>query len=208
VNDSTPDSAMETAVKWAHLYGEACEKVLTAANACLEIANRAVGARNMTAQRPQHEISIRNFTTMAEQAEQEFVPLYRAFVAACSAARDTAANFLAARSAHDPEFVLLASVPEDVYGNTGVACQILLADYGPTPAGFMEGVEQTNAATQADIWSYGEEGFQGHIYAPPASVQSDEQTCPWCAETIKAAAVICRFCNRDVQVQPGAFPPT
>lgn len=28
---------------------------------------------------------------------------------------------------------------------------------------------------------------------------SDERVCPFCAETIKAAAKICRFCQRDVQ---------
>ena len=28
---------------------------------------------------------------------------------------------------------------------------------------------------------------------------SAERSCPWCAESIKAAAVICRFCSREVQ---------
>ena len=41
----------------------------------------------------------------------------------------------------------------------------------------------------------------GNIYRPLAAAQSDERTCPWCAETIKAAAVICRFCGRDVDTQ-------
>lgn len=27
----------------------------------------------------------------------------------------------------------------------------------------------------------------------------DVRVCPWCAETIKAAAVICRFCSRDIE---------
>jgi hypothetical protein len=37
---------------------------------------------------------------------------------------------------------------------------------------------------------------------PPPSAQPDERTCPWCAETIKAAAVICRFCGRDIPSTP------
>lgn len=33
---------------------------------------------------------------------------------------------------------------------------------------------------------------------------TDTKQCPWCAETIKAAAVVCRFCGRDVAT--GAAP--
>lgn len=33
-------------------------------------------------------------------------------------------------------------------------------------------------------------------------LESEDTTCPFCAETIKRAAVICRFCNRDVQSTP------
>ena len=28
------------------------------------------------------------------------------------------------------------------------------------------------------------------------------KTCPFCAERIQAAAIICRFCNRDVSPHP------
>lgn len=35
-------------------------------------------------------------------------------------------------------------------------------------------------------------------YSPTPPTQSDTKACPWCAEDIKAAAQICRFCNREV----------
>lgn len=31
-----------------------------------------------------------------------------------------------------------------------------------------------------------------------ATVTADSKTCPFCAETIKTAAVVCRFCNREL----------
>jgi len=34
------------------------------------------------------------------------------------------------------------------------------------------------------------------------SAIADTRACPYCAETIKAQAVICRFCNRDVDPLP------
>lgn len=202
MNDATADQAMEMAVKWAQLYSAACVEVSSAANACLEVANQAVGARRKIAEHqndglPGTPIAIRNFTEYAEHAEQEFVPLHRAFAEACAKARDTAADFLAVQTVHDPEIVLILNVPEDAAENVAVVKEILRANYGHTPAGFLEGVQQTNELLENPP-------ERGNIYTPPPPAQSDERTCPWCAETIKAAAVICRFCNRDVQVQPNA----
>jgi hypothetical protein len=203
VNDTTGDQAMETAVRRAQLYAAACREVSDAANACLEVANRAVGARGKVAecqngpQLPGTPIAIRNLTKYAEEAEQQFPSLYRTFAEACANARDKAATFLAAQTLQDPEITLILNVPEDEADNVAIVKEILRSNYGETPAGFMEGIDETNALLEKPP-----EG--GNIYTPPAPVPSDERTCPWCAETIKAAAVICRFCNRDVQAQHDA----
>lgn len=195
MSDAGANPAMEPSVKWTERYVAACSEVLAAANACLEVANLAVAARNKAAERPQHEISIRTFTDMAERKEQEFAPLYRTFADACTAARDTAASFLAAQTDPDAEMLLMLTVGEDVLDNVATVKSILRASYAPTPVGFIEGVEESNALMQTPF----PEG--GNIYTPLPPV---ERTCPWCAETIKVAAVICRYCGRDVQVQPNA----
>jgi hypothetical protein len=36
------------------------------------------------------------------------------------------------------------------------------------------------------------------VYAPMPSIAPDNKVCPACAETVKAAATICRYCNQEL----------
>jgi hypothetical protein len=38
-------------------------------------------------------------------------------------------------------------------------------------------------------------------------LQPDEKVCPFCAETIKKAAIKCRYCRSDLPAEPGTEPP-
>ncbi len=188
---ATAHASAETTANWAQLYVAACGEVLAAANTCLEVTNQAIGARNVAAKRPQAEVSIETFTRYAEDAERNFAPLYSVFEAACAAARDKAAKLLAAAPEPTPEFLLAATAEPAALDDVATVKGLLGAKYGPTPAAFLQGIEEANGLMQNPR-------DEGNIYRPRVTTQSVERTCPWCAETIKAGAVICRFCGRDV----------
>jgi hypothetical protein len=191
MNDGIANPARDAAAS----YVAACEEVLSTASACLEVANPAVAARRQIAEcqtGPQGRgtpIAIRNFTRMAEQKEEEFAPLYARFEEARARAREAAVRLLAAEGEFEPEIVLAFNFEEAVLDIAATAKAVLHAGFGPTPARFIQGVNESNELME-------EPGpDKGNIYRPAPPT---ERPCPWCAETIKAAALVCRFCGRDV----------
>jgi len=193
-----PDPDTENLVRHVHKYVLTCVDVVESMNNVLEMANDIVRAREMANLRPQHEISIKNFEKMAEELEPKFVPPYKRFVELCKTAREAASALKAVPTALDPELVLVQVLNDELYGKVSMAGHILRTNFGPTPLGFIEGIHNFNAAIDGDIFGYGEDGFIECIYSPPQTAESNLRTCPWCTETIKSAAIICRFCGRDV----------
>jgi hypothetical protein len=41
---------------------------------------------------------------------------------------------------------------------------------------------------------------------PVGELTADRRACPWCAESIKSAAIVCRYCGRDVEPVPVSPP--
>lgn len=172
-NQAASRPSAETGTSWARLYSAACGEVLTVVNACLEVANDALGAWDMAAQRPQHEVSIQTFTRFAEEAERKFAPLYRAFDDACAAARDSAARLLASQS--DPrraEMILAATVDARAFGNVATVKSLLSASYAPSPSAFVQGIQQASELMQRH------DPREGAIYRPAAPTRSAEPSCP------------------------------
>jgi hypothetical protein len=65
----------------------------------------------------------------------------------------------------------------------------------------MEPTDEVRVARQAETISLA----TGMTMAGPQRAPTTTRPCPWCAEDIKAAAIVCRYCGRDVEpVEVGA----
>jgi len=99
------------------------------------------------------------------------------------------------------------------------------ARYGANPVRLRVSILTGNAATSAvldiqgrgqDVWGVASRKVTDRLIAQfdtspvnqpavaVASSNSGTKTCPWCAETIKSAAIVCRFCGRDLAENPRA----
>ncbi len=113
-------SPNEVTQNWAQLYVGACGEVMTATDACFEVANRAV--------------------TGAEEAERDFGPLFTTFDEACRNARETAASLLTSQpgSPMGVEILVSMTFEQEVLDQLANVKAILGANFGPTPAAFLE----------------------------------------------------------------------
>jgi hypothetical protein len=146
-------------------YGRACSAVMAAVQAALEVANRAFGAWKTAQRRPQHEISIRNFTMYAQGAEREFAPLFSALQAAVDAAR--AAGIKLSGQFSDPdeaELFLAVMLDDETYSDVGAAIQFLKNDPPSDARGFHDFILRVNHAIEVTP-ACGEPGFPGNIYS-------------------------------------------
>lgn len=145
-------------------YGRACSAVMAAANAALAVANEASGAWNMAQLRPQHEISIQNFTSLAQRKDAEFGPLFTALQAAVGTAR-AAGNKLSDQFSdqESAELTLALTLDEQAYSDVGTAIHFLRLDAPADARAFHDLIPGINRAIQATP-GFGEPGFPGNIY--------------------------------------------
>jgi len=152
----------------ARRYANAGQELIAAVNRCLPLANEAVSVRSAAEKRPQHEISIRNFTDLLDQVEGRFKVQYRALDTAHTVAINAAAALRDSVGPLDPEIVLRIVVSDDAYLEIGTAAQILRIDLPATPEMFLKGIEQLNVAIEAGATTPGHASFLGSVYASSA----------------------------------------
>jgi|NGEPerStandDraft_6_1074524.scaffolds.fasta_scaffold169811_2 hypothetical protein len=83
-------------------------------------------------------------------------------------------------------------------GAAGFFLGFFLGGLGLIIIAVMEPTVEVEANRQAMVETALRKGNDGQAQSKPG----DNRICPWCAETIKAAAVICRYCGRDVEPVP------
>lgn len=167
--DARSDStAMAEAAQRIDHYAEACGQLHVAFDACLELANRATGARRMAEQRPQHEISIAHFEKLAGESEAQFAGAYQAFMHNRDSAYAAGASFQSTPDSVDLEMLLLMRLEDETYRRTSLAAHMLRIEFGPTSAGFLAALSVLNAAIGADTAGYGEIGYIPSVYVPAA----------------------------------------
>jgi uncharacterized membrane protein YeaQ/YmgE (transglycosylase-associated protein family) len=83
----------------------------------------------------------------------------------------------------------------------GVLGWIIAAVLEPSPEHKVEKAREL--AALASVAPQPMPAVRSSAAAPPGGLRP----CPWCAEDIKPAAVICRYCGRDVPPQPPPFRP-
>lgn len=157
-------SGPDWAAHLAHEYGRACTAVLDTGQTALTVATDAAAARKMAQQRPQHEISITNFTNLADRKDAEFAPLYRAFKAAVATASEAGSKLISQfGDVSEAEMCLLLAISDENYSEVGAAIEFLRVDFPPDARGFCDLIPHVNHAIQTTP-GFGDEGFQGNIY--------------------------------------------
>ena len=95
----------------------------------------------------------------------------------------------------------------DFFGVTSKAVEVLLvqtlADVVLLLFGFFGG---SNKAANSDRIFHVRNHAENLQYPDHLVDEIDSRKCPECAETIKAAARVCRFCKSKVQPRTGIFP--
>jgi hypothetical protein len=86
-----------------------------------------------------------------------------------------------------------------VHIQTGIFwSDILIESTGGTDPIFSHGHHKADALRVKDLIEQAQRSLLPERAGPAPSTNGPSRDCPFCAETIKAAAKVCRFCGRDL----------